>query len=235
MLQLDLTRPDDARAPLVVAVGAHCDDIEIGAGGLLLELGRAWPGVRVEALVLTSTPERAVETRACLKAFTEGADGDVTVLDLPDGRLPAHWSQVKKALEEIAARARAAGGADLVLAPCRQDLHQDHRLVAELVPTAFRDHLMLGYEIHKWDGDLGRPAVHLPMPDDAAARKVELLTEHYPSQRDHDWFDPEAFLGLMRLRGIECRSRYAEAFHCDKLVLGLPAPGRPDRGVPCVS
>jgi LmbE family N-acetylglucosaminyl deacetylase len=233
VLRLDLTPPAAPRAPLVVALGAHCDDIEIGAGALLLELARAWPGARVEALVLSSTPERAAETRTSLNAFTEGLDADVTVLDLPDGRLPACWSEVKESLEEAGARARAAGGADLVLAPCRQDLHQDHRLVAELAPTAFRDHLVLGYEVHKWEGDLGRPAVHLPVPAEVAERKFDLLAEHYPSQRERGWFDREVFLGLMRLRGVECHSRYAEAFYCDKLVLGLPAPGPADRGVPC--
>jgi LmbE family N-acetylglucosaminyl deacetylase len=151
---------------------------------------------------------------------------DLTVLALPDGRLPAHWDVVKQALEDVGARARAAGHVALVLAPARGDRHQDHRLVAELTPTVFRSHLILGYEIAKWEGDLGRPAVHLPVPDDAAERKVALLEECYASQRYHDWFHREAFLGLMRLRGIECHARYAEAFHCDKIVLELPVPGR---------
>jgi LmbE family N-acetylglucosaminyl deacetylase len=235
VLGLGLTPPVGARAPVVVALGAHCDDIEIGAGGLLLQLARSWPGARLQALVLTSTPQRAAETRACLTAFTEGLDADLTVLGLPDSRLPACWSEAKEALEEAGARARACGGADLVLAPSRSDLHQDHRLVADLAPTVFRDHLVLGYEVPKWDGDLGRPAVHLPIAPEVAERKVDLMAEHYPSQRGRGWFDREVFLGLMRLRGVECRSRYAEAFHCDKLVLGLPPRERPDRGVACES
>jgi LmbE family N-acetylglucosaminyl deacetylase len=219
----------------VVALGAHCDDIEIGAGAFLLQVADSWPGARVQALVLSSTPQRAAEARASLEAFTGGLDAEVIVLDLPDGRLPACWSAVKEALEDAGARARAAGGADLVLAPCRPDRHQDHRLVADLTPTVFRDHFVLGYEIHKWDGDLGRPPVHLPFTLDVAERKYDLLTEHYPSQRHRDWFDREALLGLMRLRGVECRRPYAEAFYCDKLVLGLPAAGHVDLGVPCES
>ncbi len=226
MLSLDLAAREDGRPPLVVALGAHCDDVEIGAGGLLLRLAADHPGAQVHVLVLSSTPERAAEARRSLVAFTAGLTLDCTVLDLPDGRLPAHWGAVKEALEAAGARARSAGGADLVLTPSRQDLHQDHRLVAELTTTVFRDHLVLGYEITKWDGDLGRPAVHLPVPADLAERKHELLAEHYPSQRGRDWFDREAFLGLMRLRGVECHERYAEAFTCDKIVLGLGRPGR---------
>jgi LmbE family N-acetylglucosaminyl deacetylase len=218
-----------------VALGAHCDDVEIGAGGLLLQLAEQCCDFRLQVLVLTSTAERAAETHASLTAFTPGLDVDITVLDLPDGRLPAHWDAVKQAVEEAGARARATGGADLVLAPSRQDLHQDHRLVAELTTTVFRDHLVLGYEIAKWDGDLGRPAVHLPVPAHVAERKIALLDEHYPSQRGRDWFDREAFLGLMRLRGIECHAPYAEAFWCDKIVLGLPARDRSGREVPCAS
>jgi len=224
VLTFDWTARPDGQLPLVVALGAHCDDIEIGAGGLLLQLAACHPGARVHALVLTSTPERAAETAASLQAFTAGLDLDLTVLDLPDGRLPAHWAAVKEAVEGAGARAHAAGGADLVLAPARNDLHQDHRLLAELAPTVFRSHLVLGYEIVKWDGDLGRPAVHVPAPVDVAERKFELVAEHYVSQRERDWFDREVFLGLMRLRGVECHERYAEAFYCDKLVLGLTHP-----------
>jgi LmbE family N-acetylglucosaminyl deacetylase len=223
VLALDLAARPDGEPPLVVALGAHCDDIEIGAGGLLLQLAESRPGARVHALVLTSTPERAAEARAGLAAFTAGLQLDLTVLDLPDGRLPARWTEVKEALERAATRARQAGGADLVLTPSRADLHQDHRLVAELTPTAFRDQLVLGYEIVKWDGDLGRPAVHLPLSPALARRKCELLSANYPSQRDRDWFDDETFLGLMRLRGVECHSRYAEAFTSEKIVLGLGA------------
>ncbi|MEN3534868.1 PIG-L deacetylase family protein [Microbispora sp. ZYX-F-249] len=206
------------RVRRIAALAAHCDDIAIGAGGTLLTVCAAHPGVRVDALVLSGGgTEREDEERAALAAFCPGADLRLTVLKLPDGRLPAHWDEAKNAVEEL----RAAGDPDLVVAPHRGDLHQDHRGLAELVPTAFRDHLVLGYEIVKWDGDLGRPAVYQPLTPDVAKEKAALLQSHYPSQRHRPWYDPEAFLGLARIRGIECHARYAEAFHVDKLTLDL--------------
>jgi LmbE family N-acetylglucosaminyl deacetylase len=108
---------------------------------------------------------------------------------------------------------------DIVLAPRVDDAHQDHRLLGEVATQAFRDNLVLHYEIPKWDGDLGRANLYVPVPDDLARRKVELLNAHFPSQKHHDWWDDEMFLGLMRLRGMECRTRYAEAFSCSKAVL----------------
>jgi LmbE family N-acetylglucosaminyl deacetylase len=202
----------------VVLVGAHCDDIAIGAGGTVLALAAAYPGLRVRALVLTGggTP-REDEERAALRAFLPEADLEVTVLDLPDGRTPDHWLTAKSALHDVA----RASAPDLVLGPQRGDAHQDHRLLAELVPQAFRDALVLGYEILKWEGDLPPVTLYQPIPDALARRKCELLTEHYPSQHAHDWFDDEAFLGLLRIRGAQCHTRYAEAYVNDKLVLSL--------------
>ncbi|MFD8419714.1 PIG-L deacetylase family protein [Streptomyces sp. NPDC059466] len=206
------------RLDRIVAVGAHCDDIAIGAGGTLLTLCLARPGVRVDALVLSGGGgEREQEERAALTAFCPGADLRLTVLKLPDGRMPAHWDEAKAAVEELRLRTEP----DLVLAPRTDDAHQDHRGLARLLPTAFRDHLVLGYEIVKWDGDLGRPAVYQPLTPEAAEEKVRLLEEHYPSQRHRSWYDREAFLGLARIRGIECNARYAEAFAVTKLMLDL--------------
>ncbi|MFE1272285.1 PIG-L deacetylase family protein [Streptomyces sp. NPDC058758] len=202
----------------VAAVGAHCDDIAIGAGGTLLTVCRARAGVRVDALVLSGGGgEREREERAALAAFCPGADLRLTVLKLPDGRLPAYWDEAKAAVEEL----RAATDPDVVLAPRTADAHQDHRGLARLVPTAFRDHLVLGYEIVKWDGDLGRPNAYQPLTPETAEDKVRLLQEHYPSQRHRPWYDREAFLGLARIRGIECQARYAEAFDVTKLTLDL--------------
>jgi LmbE family N-acetylglucosaminyl deacetylase len=202
----------------IVALGAHCDDIAIGAGGTLLTLCAGRPGLRIDALVLSGGgTEREEEEHAALAAFCPGAELRLTVLKLPDGRLPAHWEQAKEALELL----RARTDPDLILGPHPGDAHQDHRGLAELVPTAFRDHLTLGYEIVKWDGDLGRPSAYQPLWPEAAAEKVALLRRHYPSQRRRPWFDDEAFLGLARIRGIECGHRYAEAFHTRKLTLDL--------------
>jgi LmbE family N-acetylglucosaminyl deacetylase len=202
----------------IAALGAHCDDIAIGAGGTLLTICVARCGVRVDALVLSGGgTEREDEEHAALTDFCPGADLRLTVLKLPDGRAPAYWGEAKAAVEELRLRADP----DLVLAPHRADAHQDHRTLAELVPTAFRDHLALGYEIPKWDGDLGRPSAYQPLTPEVAETKVTLLQRHYPSQRHLPWYDRETFLGLARLRGIESRSRYAEAFYLDKINLDL--------------
>jgi LmbE family N-acetylglucosaminyl deacetylase len=206
------------RLDSIVALGAHCDDIAIGAGGTLLTICAARPGVRVDALVLSGGgTEREAEERAALAAFCPGADLEVTVLKLPDGRLPAHWDEAKNSLEEL--RGRTDPG--VVLAPRTADAHQDHRGLATLVPTVWRGYLTLGYEIVKWDGDLGRLPAYVPLTTKLAERKVELLQEHYASQRNRPWYDREAFLGLARIRGIECQERYAEAFELTKLVLDL--------------
>jgi LmbE family N-acetylglucosaminyl deacetylase len=201
----------------LIAVGAHPDDIEIAAGGLLLSLAAAIPGVRVHYVLCTGTPERQAEARAAAAAFLPGADLSFVLHQLPDGRLPAHWNAVKEILHE------AAGvlSPDLVICPAPNDAHQDHRLLAEQTPTVFRDQLVLHYEIPKWDGDLSRRNVYVPLPGEIAQRKVELLHQSFPSQKARDWWDDEVFLGLARLRGMECRSRYAEAFDCQKALLRL--------------
>ena len=213
-----MIRLGGGRLNRIVALGAHCDDLAIGAGGTLLTLCRARPGLRVDALVLSGGgSEREQEEQAALAAFCPGADLRLTVLKLPDGRLPAHWSEAKAAVEDV----RAETDPDLVIAPRTEDAHQDHRGLAELVTTAFRDHLVLGYEIVKWDGDLGRPVAYQPLSPEIAERKVQLLQEHYRSQQHRPWYDREAFLGLARIRGIECNERYAEAFAVTKLTLDL--------------
>jgi len=182
-----------------------------------LTLSSANPGLRARALVLTGagTP-REDEERAALRALCPGAVLDVTVLGLPDGRLPAHWAEAR-----AAAQSMGSPSTELVLAPQRADAHQDHRLLAELVPTVFRDQLVLGYEILKWEGDLPDPTVYQPLPAAVFNRKVELLMQCYPSQHSKDWFDRESFLALGRIRGVQCRSRYAEAFVADKITVNL--------------
>ncbi|GIH91021.1 PIG-L deacetylase family protein [Planobispora siamensis] len=205
------------RCAEILLLGAHCDDIVIGAGGTLLELCRASPEARVTALVLSGGgTAREDEERAALAAFCPKAELEVTVLDLPDGRLPANWERAKEALERVRRRCDP----DVVFAPSPHDAHQDHRGLARLVPTAFRDHLVLGYEILKWESDLAQPNVFVPLPQDVLAEKTALLHEHYPSQHGRTWFDEETFRGLARVRGVQCQSRYAEAFHAAKLTIG---------------
>lgn len=219
MLPLQLTPPSD-RPLCVLAIGAHPDDIEIGAGGTLLSLAGGRSGLRARYVVLTGTADRQLEAREAACAFLPGADLTVDLHDLPEGRLPGSWIQVKDALEQVA----RSCSPDLILAPSRDDAHQDHATIGEIVPTVFRDQLCLAYEIPKWDGDLGRPSMYVPLPAGVAQRKVELLHKCFPSQRRRDWWDDEVFLGLARLRGMECRSGYAEAFHCVKSLILPPAP-----------
>lgn len=198
----------------VLCLGAHPDDVEIGCGGTLLELGRR-RDVTVATAILTASPERRREAEAAGPSFFPGAE--VTVLDLPESRLPEHWGDVKAALEDLARRHQP----DLLLAPRTDDAHQDHRLIGTLASTVWRDTLLLHYEIPKWDGDLGTPTHYVPVSEANARRKVELLDQSYPSQRHRDWWDAEVFLGLMRLRGMESRSTYAEAFVSRKVLLDV--------------
>jgi LmbE family N-acetylglucosaminyl deacetylase len=212
MLPLTLGTPSGE--PLsVLAIGAHPDDIEIGAGGFLLSLTDT--PLRARYVVLTGTAERQQEARAAAHAFLPGADLTIDLFDLPEGRLPAVWDRAKDALEEVARSCQP----DVIVAPSAGDAHQDHRTIGEIVPTVFRDQLYLAYEIPKWDGDIRRPSVYVPLPDHVMQRKIELLHKSYPSQRGRDWWDDEVFLGLARLRGMECRARYAEAFDCAKWVI----------------
>ena len=200
----------------IAVVGAHCDDIAIGMGGTLLTLAGSNPGLGVRALVLSGAgTERETEEREALAAFCPGADLDVTVLDVPDGRAPAHWDRIKNHLGDF----RRSCTPQVVFGPHRRDAHQDHRLLAELLPTEFRDHLVLGYEILKWESDTPRPTIYHPLAIEVAEEKSRLLHKHYPSQTCHDWFDEQSFLGLTRLRGLQCRNPHAEGFILQKATV----------------
>jgi LmbE family N-acetylglucosaminyl deacetylase len=202
----------------IAVVGAHCDDIAIGMGGTLLALSAAEPGIRVRALVLSGQgTEREAEEQSALAAFCPGSDVDLTIHDVPDGRAPAYWDKVKQLLGDFCASCEP----NAVFGPHRGDAHQDHRLLAELLPTEFRNHLILGYEVLKWETDTPTPNVFHPLPIDLIETKARLLHKHYPSQAARDWFDEGAFVGLSRLRGVQCRSAYAEAFVMEKAALNF--------------
>jgi len=219
VLSLQLELPAD-RPLSVLVVGAHPDDIEIGAGGTLLTLAESRPGLNARYVVLTGTEERHSEARNAAGAFLPGADVTIDLHHLPEGRLPAVWDRVKDVLEGVARTCAP----DLILAPSRHDAHQDHRTIGEVLPTAFRDQFFLSYEIPKWDGDLGRPSMYFPLTPDVAHRKVELLHKCFPSQASRDWWDDQVFLGLARLRGMETRTHYSEAFVCTKSVVQTLIP-----------
>jgi LmbE family N-acetylglucosaminyl deacetylase len=199
----------------LVCLAAHPDDVEIAAGGTLLALAERG-NVEGHWLTLTGSPERRAEAKSAASAFVP--DSQSSFHAFPDGRLPAHWNEVKNILHDFAA---TLPDADVLLAPRMDDAHQDHRLLGTMAPTVWRDALVLHYEIPKWDGDLGRSNCYVPISPEVAQRKVSLLNEHYRSQHDRDWWDDETFLALMRIRGMECRSRYAEGFQATKAVLSV--------------
>ena len=203
----------------VLCLGAHADDIEIGCAGTVLQLLEENPGLDVRWVVLSAAGDRAAEAARSAAALLQGTGrADVRVADFRETYFPYLGGEVKAYVAALGAGFEP----DLVLTHWREDLHQDHRLVSELTWNTFRDHLILEYEIPKWDGDLGRPSVFVPLEQDVADRKIAHLLDAFPSQSGRDWFDPEVFRGLLRLRGMEARSPsgYAEAFHCRKLVLG---------------
>jgi LmbE family N-acetylglucosaminyl deacetylase len=203
----------------VLCLGAHSDDIEIGAGGTLL----SWleQGIRLDVhwCVLGGVDERGREARASAAEFLEGtASRTIEIMNFRDGFFPEQGEQIKSWFESLKGRVNP----DVILAHRRDDAHQDHRQVSRLAWNTFRDHLILEYEIPKWDGDMARPNLYMPVSESVIQRKAKLLMAHFGSQRSKHWFDAETFLGLARLRGMECRAqqRYAEAFIARKLSLG---------------
>lgn len=216
MLELGLGRSGALRT--VLAIGCHADDIEIGAGGTLLRLTREIPGLEVHWVVLAASGDREDEARASAAAFLAAAgSAHVVVHGFRDGFLPYDGGRVKEVFEEL----KAVVDPQLVLTHRSDDLHQDHRLACELTWNTFRRHAILEYEIPKVDGDLGRPNAYVPLPEELALEKADLLDRFFGSQRSKHWFDRDTFLGLMRLRGLEAVApgRYAEAFHARKLVV----------------
>jgi LmbE family N-acetylglucosaminyl deacetylase len=206
------------RGPRVLVVGAHADDAEIGAGGTISRLVSERSDAEVIWLVLAAgDPVRAAEARASVECLMAGVAGCLVDLQgLRDGYLPYLGTAAKDTLA-----AHAAFDPDLVVSPRRDDAHQDHRHVAELVPQVFRRATILEYEIPKWDGGLGPANVYVPLSDEQVSAKIAHLQEAFPSQRGRDWFSDATFRAILRLRGIECRAPdgLAEAFVCRKLVV----------------
>jgi LmbE family N-acetylglucosaminyl deacetylase len=207
-----------ARGPRILVVGAHSDDAEIGAGGTIGRLAAERPDAVVTWIVLAAEdPIRRAEARASAdELLVHVARVIVDLHDLRDGYLP----YLGPAAKDILA-AHAAFDPDLILSPRRDDAHQDHRHVAELVPQVFRRAVVLEYEIPKWDGDLGTANLYVPLSGPEASAKVAHLAAAFPSQRDRDWFSEDTFRAVLRLRGIECQAAggFAEAFVCRKLVV----------------
>jgi LmbE family N-acetylglucosaminyl deacetylase len=200
----------------LLALGAHADDLEIGAGGTVLRLLAERPHTVVRWVVLAGggTPREA-EARAAAACFLGGArEASVEIASFRDGYFPFSGGDIKDHFEQ---RLKSFDP-HLVLAHRRDDRHQDHRLVSDLAWNTFRGAALAEYEIPKWDGDLGRCNAYVRLDPETAQKKVDALMAHFPSQRAKAWYDAETFRGLMRLRGVECAAPYAEAFVCRKLV-----------------
>jgi LmbE family N-acetylglucosaminyl deacetylase len=209
MKSLNLVRPGEPLS--VLCLGAHADDIEIGVGGTLLEWIAAGTQLHVLWCVLSASGQRGAEARASADAFlNEAASVTVELAAFRDGFFPYHGQDIKEWIEGLRSKVQP----DVIFTHCRSDAHQDHREVSQLTWNAFRDHLILEYEIPKWDGDLGQPNIYSCISAKAFERKINLLHDSFATQRAKDWFDPNVFRGLARLRGMECRApeQLAEAF-----------------------
>jgi LmbE family N-acetylglucosaminyl deacetylase len=216
MKTFDLAKPGERLC--VLCLGAHSDDIEIGAGGTILGWIAAGVALDVHWCVLSAAGPRRDEAQGSAEAFLVGATSkDIEIGDFRDGFFPFQGDLIKVWMEGLKARVRP----DIILTHRAEDAHQDHRMVQQVTWNHFRDHLILEYEIPKWDGDLGRPNLYVDLDESVLSRKISLLDANFGSQRSKDWFDQETFRGLARLRGVECRSHsgYAEAFVARKLRL----------------
>ena len=202
----------------ILCLGCHSDDIEIGCGGAILWLAEQYPDCNFHWVVFSAIGDREAEARHSAELFVSPARLKGPLLKrFPDSFMPFVGAEVKAVFEEL----KQTVSPDLVFTHNRKDAHQDHRLIAELTWNTFRDHLVLEYEIPKYDGDLGQPNVFVPLTSELCEKKVRYVMDAFQSQRCKRWFREETFFALMRLRGMECNSSsgYAEAFYCRKLVL----------------
>jgi LmbE family N-acetylglucosaminyl deacetylase len=200
----------------VLCLGAHSDDIEIGCGATLLYLKQAFPGLKFHWIVFTAAGARSHEAAKAAELFTSGCEKNVVLKDFRDGFLPYNGHAVKEFFEQI----KSTVDPDLIFTHWQGDAHQDHRLLSELTWNTFRNHLILEYEIPKYDGDMGRPNFFVPLETPLCEQKIDHLFTAFATQRSKNWFDRETFRGLMRLRGMEAASPsgYAEAFYARKVV-----------------
>jgi LmbE family N-acetylglucosaminyl deacetylase len=215
VLAIGLAR--NSGAPLrLLCLGAHSDDVEIGCGGTLLKLIGDHQHVIVHWVVFSATGQRAVEAGASAARFLEGAEQEVEIKDFRDGFFPYVGYEVKQFFEDLKPRCAP----DLIFTHHRNDRHQDHRVISDLTWNTFRNHLILEYEIPKYDGDLGSPNVFVHLDEATCQRKVQGIVDLFQTQQNRHWFTADTFLSLLRLRGIESAAPggYAEAFYSRKAV-----------------
>ena len=203
----------------ILCLGAHGDDIEIGCGGTILRLLEECPNLNVHWVVFSciSNPQREREACDSAEAFLQNAKKKIVIMDFRDGFLPFVGDQVKEYFEQL----KGEFAPDLIFTHHRDDLHQDHRLISSLTWNTFRDHLILEYEIPKYDGGLGSPNFFVPLSEKVCSKKVEYLLKYFGTQKARHWFTKDVFLSMLRIRGLECNSpsNYAEAFYSHKLVI----------------
>jgi LmbE family N-acetylglucosaminyl deacetylase len=201
----------------ILCLGAHSDDIEIGCGGTLLKLIRDHDNLNIQWVVFSAEGSRSREARQSAKAFLNGVSRQkIVVKQFRGSFFPFEGERIKSYFEEL----KGAFRPDLVFTHYRDDRHQDHRVLSDLAWNTFRNHLVLEYEIPKYDGDLGIPNAFVRLDPETCQKKVEYLCRFFGTQANKHWFSEETFLALMRLRGMECATRYAEAFFCRKWVGG---------------
>lgn len=201
----------------ILCLGAHSDDIEIGCGGTILKWTSENAGLNVWWVVFSARGNRRREASASARAFLNGAGKRTVVIkDFRDSFFPTQWGAIKHFFEELKDRIQP----DITFTHFREDWHQDHRVISELAWNTFRNHLILEYEIPKYDGDLGKTNYYVGLTAEIASRKAAQICEHFQTQENKHWFTSDTFLSLMRLRGIECgpKTRYAEGFYARKLV-----------------
>ena len=201
----------------VLCLGAHSDDIEIGCGGTILKLVEKYPNIVFQWVVFSASPERKKEAICSASKFlADVARKQIIIKSFRDGFLPFIALEVKEAFEQI----KQTFNPDLIFTHYRSDAHQDHRLISDLTWNTFRNHLILEYEIPKYDGDLGNPSFFVPLENSICQDKIKHLIDSFPSQKDKQWFSEETFLAILRIRGIESNApdKYAEAFHVRKIV-----------------
>ena len=217
MIKLNLPKAGD-RPFQFLCLGCHADDIEIGCGGTILQLAERYPKCAIHWVVFSASGVREAEARHAAELFAGPARLKGPLLKaFPDGFLPYVGGEVKAVFEEL----KKVVSPDLIFTHNGRDAHQDHRLVSELAWNTWRDHMILEYEIPKYDGDLGRTNFFVPLEESVYNKKVDFIFEAFRSQQGKHWFKREMFLGLMRLRGMECNapSGYAEGFYCRKTTL----------------
>jgi LmbE family N-acetylglucosaminyl deacetylase len=216
-----LSLGSDSRQPLrILCLGAHADDIEIGCGGTILRLLASYPNVDARWVVLSADERRADEARCAASLFLgNAARSEVTIKQFRDGFFPWIGADVKSFFEQL----KVEAAPDLVFTHHREDAHQDHRLVAELTWNTWRDHMVLEYEIPKYDGGLVTPNLFVPIDEETREQKIAHLLRAFGSQRSKRWFTADTFTSLMRLRGVESGSAggCAEGFFARKMVLGV--------------